>query len=164
MRKEQLFLRPGDGHIKQAAFFFQVHFFAAATANGEEFLFQAHHKHDRKFQPFRRMDAHERHFRGVVFHLVDVAHQRHFLQKSGQRRRFRRPFVIGDVVQQFHHVLTPIQRFFRVLFDELLHIPGLLEQSACGFDDGGGLDLLLRLDNRPFEFGDADLRGLVDFT
>ena len=97
----------GDGHVTQAAFFFQTGVVVQAAAVGENALFQPHHEHDGEFQSLGAVDGHQRHVGGFQVGVIQIGDQRDIFQIVLQRGIVRGLFVFRYRAQKFLHVFQP---------------------------------------------------------
>ena len=79
-------LGPGDAHVGQTPLLGHILLVAAfdAAGVGQNALFHPHHKNHRIFQPFGRVQGHQRHRVAALVDLIRIADQTHLLQKEGE--------------------------------------------------------------------------------
>ncbi len=80
----ELLLGAGDGHVAQAALFFQCRWLHEGTDAGENAFVHARQEYQRKFQALSAVDGHQGDPVLFAFVVVYVVHESHFFQEFGE--------------------------------------------------------------------------------
>ena len=118
----ELLFRAGDGHVAQAALFFQGRLLHEGTDAGENAFVHARQENQREFQAFGAVDGHQGDPVLFAFVGVHVVHKGHLFQEFGQA-----PFrlLVGEIFchrEQFAQVFLAALGLGIVAFLQKLHI------------------------------------------
>ncbi len=144
MGEIELLLGAGDAHIGEPPLLLHLLGRIHALRPGEDALLHSRDEHHREFEALGGVHRHQHHGVGLGVVVVDIGHQRHFLQKAGERGVFVFVFIGHKVRDKLRQVVDALLSLVGVGLEKaevLRALDNLLEQ----FVEMHRIDLFVQL-------------------
>ena len=144
-RERELTHRARDAHVTQPPLLFHAARLFRGHSIRKQPFFHAGHEHDRKLEPFRRMQRHQLHTIAVAFALMVTALERRLVEEFVEHRRVsfahRARFVEGQhdftaelatrgdqLFEVFFARDAALSAFARMKFEQAAHLDAVLRE------------------------------------